>query len=422
MLGPYLKGGVGSFSHQGITMFQDLIGTHQSTSSAVLVSVFTRFMQARMLPSESIIQYCSRVRGFATELGRLVQPISEPLIRLLVIHGITPQFVDYFGQVATDVINVINGFDNWDAFIRRIRDYATHANICPSPASATSMLDPADLVWIGQPNPNRSQASRLMSAFTCPIHRHNDHPLHQFGMLKSKVAVTSKAEAHSDGGYGRGGAGRGSDDRGHGGRGRGGRGCRNQESSEPADAPPSTKTTPTGAPGVSTIGSAAHADTAAPPLAPGLPPDPTQVPASPRPSGTIAGDAGFATHLSNNPFAALSPPPPVSDPNTTSTSIPASTLDMDFTYAFAASQGIVTRTIGNHSKPTVSRYIDSACQVMFTPPTLSAIQETCLSVAKSTPPNSQHPILALRTLEPRIISSRKLVTSSPTPKSLASIS
>jgi hypothetical protein len=57
MLEPYLQGGHGSFSHQGIAMLQDLISPHQSTSSAGLVSVFTRFLQARMLPSESIIQY-----------------------------------------------------------------------------------------------------------------------------------------------------------------------------------------------------------------------------------------------------------------------------------------------------------------------------------------------------------------------------
>jgi hypothetical protein len=59
MLEPYLQGGPGLFSHQGITMLQDLISTHQSTSSAGMVSLFTRFLQACMLPSESIIQYCS---------------------------------------------------------------------------------------------------------------------------------------------------------------------------------------------------------------------------------------------------------------------------------------------------------------------------------------------------------------------------
>lgn len=65
MLEPHLQSGPGSFSHQGISMLQDLVNTHQSTSSAGMVSIFTRFLQASMLPTESIVQYCSRVCGLA---------------------------------------------------------------------------------------------------------------------------------------------------------------------------------------------------------------------------------------------------------------------------------------------------------------------------------------------------------------------
>jgi hypothetical protein len=117
ILDPYLQGRPGPFSHEGISMLQDPISTQTSNSSAGLVSIFTRFLQVCMLPSESVIQYCSRVRGRATELGCLVQPILEPLVHLLVVHGITLQFTDFSAHVATYVIDVINGFNNWDTFI-----------------------------------------------------------------------------------------------------------------------------------------------------------------------------------------------------------------------------------------------------------------------------------------------------------------
>jgi hypothetical protein len=238
MLKPYLQGGPGSVSHQDIAILQDLISTHQSTSSSGLVSVFTRFLQARMLPSESIIQYCSRVRGLVMELGRLGQPISEPLLRLLVIHSLTPRFTYFSGQVATGVIDIINGFDNWDALIHCLRDCATHANIRPSPATIASTLDLEDLVWIGQPNLDRHQTGRLMAAFTCPIHRHNDHTLNRCGALKRYVNVTSKSDPPPGGGSGnnRGGRSRGSDE------------CNNPDSSEPNTAPPITKASTKGVP------------------------------------------------------------------------------------------------------------------------------------------------------------------------------
>jgi hypothetical protein len=57
MLEPYLQGGPCPFSHQGISVFQDLVNTHQSLYSAGLVSVLVRFLQDHMLPTESIVQY-----------------------------------------------------------------------------------------------------------------------------------------------------------------------------------------------------------------------------------------------------------------------------------------------------------------------------------------------------------------------------
>jgi hypothetical protein len=58
MLEPYIQGGPASFANQGILMLHDLISTHQSTSSAGLVSVFTWFLQARMLPKFYIGTAC----------------------------------------------------------------------------------------------------------------------------------------------------------------------------------------------------------------------------------------------------------------------------------------------------------------------------------------------------------------------------
>jgi hypothetical protein len=152
MLKPYIQGGPVSFANQGILMLQVLISTHQSSSSAGLVSVFTRFLQAHTLPTETIIQYCSKIHGLYTELGRLDQPISEPLLRLLVVHGITPKFADFASQVTTGVIDVVHGINSWDAFVRRLHDYATHLNIRPAPSTVTSAdINPSDFVWLGQP-------------------------------------------------------------------------------------------------------------------------------------------------------------------------------------------------------------------------------------------------------------------------------
>jgi hypothetical protein len=85
MLEPYIQGGPALFANQGIIMLHDLISTHQSSSSAGLVSFFTRFLQARMLTTETIIQYCSKICSLSTELGHLDHPLLEPLLHLLVV-------------------------------------------------------------------------------------------------------------------------------------------------------------------------------------------------------------------------------------------------------------------------------------------------------------------------------------------------
>jgi hypothetical protein len=150
-----------------------------------------------------------------------------------------------------------------------------------------------DLVWIGQPNLDRHQTDRLMAAFTCTIHRHNDHTLYRCGKLKHSIKVTYKTDPPpSRGGLGsnRGGSGRCSDDRGKGSRGRGGRGYRNQDSSEPKSAPPTTNTPTKGASGAATqLGSPAQADTVV------LPPALTLAPSSPAPPSTITGKASPLT-------------------------------------------------------------------------------------------------------------------------------
>jgi hypothetical protein len=204
MLEPYIQSGPTSFANQGILMLHDLLSTHQSSSSAGLVSVFTLFLQARILPTATIIQYCSKIRGLSTELWRLDQPISEPLLRLLVVHSLTPKFADFASQVSTGVIDVVHGFNSWDAFIRHLHDYATRLNIRPAPSTATSVY----LIWIGQPGVDKNQANRLMTLFTCPIHRSNDNTLDRCGSVKCFFAVypnthsTHNCSTGRDGGSG----------------------------------------------------------------------------------------------------------------------------------------------------------------------------------------------------------------------------
>jgi hypothetical protein len=189
-----------------------------------------------MFPTDTIIQYCSKIRGLSTKLGRLGQPISEPLLRLLVIHGLTPKFADFASQVAMGVIDVVHGFNNWDAFVRRLRYYAAHLNIRPSPSTATSAdIDPSDLIWLGQPGLDKNQANFLMTMFTCPIHRSNDDTLERCGAVKRLFTVSSNTNSAPSGSTGRGSGTRGSD----GGRGRGRGYQRRSDNDSNTDATPS---------------------------------------------------------------------------------------------------------------------------------------------------------------------------------------
>jgi hypothetical protein len=195
-----------------------------------------------MLPTETIIQYCSKIHGLSTELGCPGQPISEPLLRLLVVHGLTPKCAAFASQVATGVIDLVHGCNSWDAFVRRLRDYATHLNIRPAPSTATSAdSDRSDLVWLGQPGLDKNQANRLMTLFTCPIHRSNDHNMDRCGAVKRFFTVSSKANSARGGSTCRGG-GSGTRDS-DGGRGRGhGRGRdypRRSDNDSNTDANPS---------------------------------------------------------------------------------------------------------------------------------------------------------------------------------------
>jgi hypothetical protein len=73
------------------------------------------------------------------------------------------------------------------------------------------------------------------------------------------------------------------------------------------------------------------------------------------------------------------------DPTTVSSSIPAETLDSDFTFMFAASQVILTPS--NFNKQSVIGYLGTDCQVMLHFTTLPTIYEQCMSNEKSTIPN-----------------------------------
>jgi hypothetical protein len=147
-----------------------------------------------MLPTESIVQYCSRACGLATELSRLGQPIAKPLLRLLAIHGLTYPFLDFSGQVATDVIYLVNGFNIWYALLRHLSDFSTHANILPATSSSPGCdIDPTDLAWISQPNLDCHQTTKIMACFKCPINRSNYLTLVRCGTLKRSANMTAKA-------------------------------------------------------------------------------------------------------------------------------------------------------------------------------------------------------------------------------------
>jgi hypothetical protein len=145
----------------------------------------------------------------------------------------------------------------------------------------------------------------------------------------------------SNGAPGRGGGVRDSDDR------RQGRdvqcsgGHRTPGTQEASDTTPWTHSTQSGTSrgAVAQLGMANQADTTAPVPAPA---PATLVPAIPFIPVPTPVRVGFAANLANNPYAALTSPYPMCDPITVSSSVPAETLDSDFIYVFAASQGIVT--------------------------------------------------------------------------------
>jgi hypothetical protein len=92
---------------------------------------------------------CLQSQLYTTDFTSMVSPWNSvalvnlsrsPILRLLVVHGLTPQFTDFSGQVATGVIDLIHGFSNCNNFIRRLHDYAKHANIHPSPATSNILF------------------------------------------------------------------------------------------------------------------------------------------------------------------------------------------------------------------------------------------------------------------------------------------
>jgi hypothetical protein len=54
---PYTNGGVDQFTNRGIMMWLDIRAHHALSSTAGLVTAFSSFVQARMLPSETVPQY-----------------------------------------------------------------------------------------------------------------------------------------------------------------------------------------------------------------------------------------------------------------------------------------------------------------------------------------------------------------------------
>jgi hypothetical protein len=84
--------------------------------------------------------------------------------------------------------------------------------------------------------------------------------------------------------------------------------------------------------------------------------------------------ATFAESLSHNRCADLASPTQMSDPATRSTTEQAATVDSDFSFEFATSQGIPP-TLSNHSKSALKLYIGTACQSdMTSTPHLPYIQ------------------------------------------------
>jgi hypothetical protein len=376
MLKPYIQGGPTSFANQGILMSHDLISM-LSSSSAGLIWVFTWFLQDRMLPTETIIQYCSKIRGPYTELGRLGQPILEPLSRLSVVHGLNPKFADFASQVATIVIDVVHGLNSWDAFVHRLCDYATHLKIRSALTTTSADIDPSDLVWLSQPGLDKNQANCLMNLFTFPIHLSNDHTLDHCVVAKRFIAVPPNTNSASGGSTRRGGGSGTSDSDGGSGRGYQRRSYNySNTDTAPSHPPPSSSRQST------QLGTAAQASV------PYVKPPPTSttlvsVPAVPAPAPV---GAVFSASLSHNQFAALASPNQIVNPATRITTEQAATVDSDFTFEFATGQGIPL-TLSNHSKYAPKMYIGTACQSDMTSTyRLPPIQEKCVSNAKSTQP------------------------------------
>jgi hypothetical protein len=139
-----------------------------------------------MLPTETFFQYCSKIRGMPIELGLLNKTTSEPLLRLLIVHGLPPpSSPTLLLKSLAGVINVNHGSNSWDVFERRRWNNTTHLNTHLMTSTATSIdLNPSDLVWLGQPGLDKNQADRMMILFTCPIRHCNNHTLYHCGAVK----------------------------------------------------------------------------------------------------------------------------------------------------------------------------------------------------------------------------------------------
>jgi hypothetical protein len=224
-----------------------------------------------------------------------------------------------------------------------------------------------------------------MNLFTCPTHRSNDHTLDRCGSVKRFFAIFPDTNSTPGGSTCRGGGSGTHDSDGGCGRGSGRGYQRRSDSDSNTDAarrPPAPP--PTSSRQSMQLGTVAKASV------PSVMPPPNSTPAASVPAALVPDPApvgaGFAESIYHNRFATLASPTHMFNPATPSTTEQAATVDLDFTFEFATSQGIPP-TLSNHSKPALKMYIRTACQSdMTSTPSIPPSQETCLSTAKYTQP------------------------------------
>jgi hypothetical protein len=117
------------------------------------------------------------------------------------------------------------------------------------------------------------------------------------------------------------------------------------------------------------------------------------------------------------------PHPPYVIPEPQTRASPPKTINTYFMFEFAASQGIVTPHISNHSNQSDISYLGSTCQVMMSPVTYLQFKKcVCPLSSHFHRPKSPYPILVSQNMALQIPSSGRRFTSLHTLRSQASSS